>query len=83
MRQLTLLTSILLAASAWTTLSQELGKPAPELTITDWAQGEPFKLADGKGKNVYVVEFWATWCGPSGQASLTSPSFKLSTKTRM
>ena len=64
MRQLTLLTSILLAASAWTTISEELGKPAPELTITDWAQGEPFKLADGKGKNVYVVEFWATWCGP-------------------
>lgn len=64
MRKLTLLASAILAASAWTSFSGELGKPAPELTITDWAQGDPVKMADGKGKNIYVVEFWATWCGP-------------------
>ncbi|MEK7713866.1 MAG: TlpA disulfide reductase family protein, partial [candidate division NC10 bacterium] len=42
----------------------ELGDPAPELKIADWVKGTPITLASGKDKSVYVVEFWATWCGP-------------------
>ena len=42
----------------------KVGDPAPELTILEWAKGEPVTLADGKGKTAYVVEFWATWCPP-------------------
>ena len=42
----------------------EIGKPAPELEISDWVKNGPVKLADGKGKNIYVIEFWATWCMP-------------------
>jgi thiol-disulfide isomerase/thioredoxin len=42
----------------------KLGDPAPELQIAEWIKGEPVKLADLKGKQVAVVEFWATWCGP-------------------
>jgi thiol-disulfide isomerase/thioredoxin len=39
-----------------------VGDPAPKLEATKWLQGEPVKaFAPGK---VYVVEFWATWCGP-------------------
>lgn len=38
------------------------GDPAPELTVSQWVKGSPIpKLEEGR---VYVVEMWATWCGP-------------------
>lgn len=46
------------------TLAADLGDPAPALKIKDWAKGSAIDLSSGKGKNVYVVEFWATWCPP-------------------
>ncbi|HRK31073.1 MAG TPA: TlpA disulfide reductase family protein [Tepidisphaeraceae bacterium] len=39
-----------------------VGKPAPEMKLTDWKNGE-VTSADMKGK-VVVVDIWATWCGP-------------------
>ena len=42
----------------------DVGSPAPPLNIEKWLAGDPVVLADGKDKNIYVVEFWATWCGP-------------------
>ena len=40
----------------------KVGDPAPALKATKWLQGTEVKSFD-KG-HVYVVEFWATWCGP-------------------
>jgi len=36
----------------------------PALSVAEWIKGDPVSLEDGKGKNIYVVEFWATWCPP-------------------
>jgi thiol-disulfide isomerase/thioredoxin len=42
--------------------SLTLGDPAPALAVSKFVKGEPVaKLEKG---TVYVVEFWATWCGP-------------------
>lgn len=41
----------------------DLGDPAPELKIAKWIKGEPVRVTSND-KNVYVVEFWATWCPP-------------------
>lgn len=50
--------------AATTATATDLGDPAPPLEIKEWIKGGPIDLKDGRGKNVYVVEFWATWCPP-------------------
>lgn len=50
-----------LCAPAW---ALELGDDAPPIAADKWLKGDPVDLAAGKGKHVYILEFWATWCGP-------------------
>ncbi|MBI4580196.1 MAG: redoxin domain-containing protein [Planctomycetes bacterium] len=44
--------------------AKEIGDPAPSLNVGTWVKGGRADLAAGKGKNIYVIEFWATWCPP-------------------
>jgi len=39
-----------------------LGDPAPKLDVAEWVKSGPVEgFREGQ---TYVVEFWATWCGP-------------------
>jgi len=40
----------------------KVGDPAPELYVSQWLNTEP--IEDFEEGKVYVIENWATWCGP-------------------
>ncbi|MDG2201560.1 MAG: redoxin domain-containing protein [Phycisphaerales bacterium] len=62
------LTTIVLIGLAWGSPAEaqigqrlKVGDPAPGLSIAEWVKGDETGIDPG---TTYVVEFWATWCGP-------------------
>ena len=60
-RMLALPAALILAAAAQAA-TLKIGDPAPALQVAKWVQGDPVQGFDSN--RVYIVEFWATWCGP-------------------
>jgi thiol-disulfide isomerase/thioredoxin len=42
----------------------EIGDPVPELQIKAWLKNGVVNISEGKGKNVYIIDFWKTTCKP-------------------
>src|SRR5205814_5960481 len=57
---LALAAGTMLGLAAETTL--KVGDRAPKLQTGKWLQGAP--VAEFRKEKAYLVEFWATWCGP-------------------
>ena len=66
MRQyLTILAAVAACLSASGARADEIlnvGDPAPKLAVSGWVKGD--KVDQFEPGKTYVVEFWATWCGP-------------------
>ena len=64
-RHLTILAAVAACLIAAGTRADEIlnvGDPAPKLAVSGWVKGE--KVDQFEPGKTYVVEFWATWCGP-------------------
>src|SRR5258706_12904236 len=59
-----LLTVVVFLVGVGATQAAKWGDAAAPLHIKEWIKGDAVDVTAGRGKTVYVIEFWATWCGP-------------------
>jgi len=62
LRLLALPAALILAGTPVFGATLKIGDPAPALQVAKWVQGDAVQSFDAQ--HVYIVEFWATWCGP-------------------
>jgi thiol-disulfide isomerase/thioredoxin len=66
MKSAPVVSAVLFLASLVPSNAQEVGPKvgdsAPDLRVSEWVKGDAISRFE-RGR-VYVVEFWATWCGP-------------------
>lgn len=64
MKKIKTLFFLLLGMNTLACFALKVGEQAPELQIGSWIKNGPAKIADGKGKKIYIIEFWKTTCKP-------------------
>jgi len=64
MKKIKIIFLVLLMINTLVCFALKQGEQAPQLQIGSWIKNGPATLAEGRGKKIYIIEFWKTTCKP-------------------